>query len=107
MAFKGLKWHFIYASSLKKTALENLQANIFCYYSLKFYLPIMKKLPFVMSLFVAFKSLFIIFLKISVYIDMGNVATDTTTLAFTFTGTSTTRLWEIKVSQVSCNNPSR
>jgi hypothetical protein len=38
---------------------------------------------------------------------MGNVATDTTTLAFTFTGTSTTRIWEIKVSQLTCSNPNR
>ena len=38
---------------------------------------------------------------------MGNVATDTTTLAFTFTGTSTTRIWEIKVSQLTCSNANR
>ncbi len=43
----------------------------------------------------------------TVYVDMGNVATDTTTLAFTFTTTSTTRLWEIKVSQISCSNTNR
>ncbi len=42
-----------------------------------------------------------------VYIDMGNVATDTTTLSFTFTGTSTARTWEIKVSQLTCSNPNR
>ncbi len=42
-----------------------------------------------------------------VYVDMGNVATDTTTLAFTFTGTSTTRIWEIKVSQLTCSNANR
>jgi len=44
---------------------------------------------------------------VPVYVDMGNVATDTTTLAFTFTGTSTTRLWEIKVSQLTCSNANR
>ncbi len=46
--------------------------------------------------------------KILVYVDMGNQATDTVTLAFTFsTSSSTTRNWEIKVSQISCNNPAR
>ncbi len=44
---------------------------------------------------------------ILVYIDMGNVATDTATLAFTFSGTSTTRIWEIKVSQLTCSNANR
>jgi hypothetical protein len=43
-----------------------------------------------------------------VYVDIGNQATDTATLAFTFsTSASTTRMWEIKVSQISCNSPSR
>lgn len=42
-----------------------------------------------------------------VYVDMGNVATDTTTLSFTFTQTTTTRNWEIKVSQIECSNPGR
>ena len=43
-----------------------------------------------------------------VYVDIGNVATDTATLAFTFgTTTSTVRTWEIKVSQISCSNPNR
>jgi len=43
-----------------------------------------------------------------IYVDMGAVSTDTGTLAFTFaTSTSTIRTWEIKVSQISCNNPNR
>ena len=44
---------------------------------------------------------------ILVYVDMGNVATDTTTLAFTFATTTTTRNWDIKVTQVECSNPGR
>ncbi len=44
---------------------------------------------------------------IKVFVDMGALSTDTATLAFTFTGTSTTRIWEIKVTQVECSNPSR
>jgi len=43
-----------------------------------------------------------------IYVDLGAVSTDTGTLAFTFsTSTSTIRTWEIKVSQISCNNPNR
>ena len=43
-----------------------------------------------------------------VYVDIGTVSTDTATLAFTFgTTTSTTRAWEIKVSQITCSNPNR
>lgn len=43
-----------------------------------------------------------------VYIDIGTVSTDTITLAFTFsTTTSTVRTWEIKVSQITCNNLNR
>jgi hypothetical protein len=38
---------------------------------------------------------------------MGNQATDTVTLSFTFSTTSTTRAWEMKVSQIECSNPSR
>ncbi len=43
----------------------------------------------------------------SVYIDMGNQPTDSSTLSFAFTTTSTTRNWEIKVSQIECSNPGR
>ena len=44
----------------------------------------------------------------SVYVDMGNQATDSVTLAFTFsTTTSTIRSWEFKVSQITCSNPNR
>ena len=44
----------------------------------------------------------------TVYVDIGNAATDSATLAFTFsTTTSTIRTWEIKVSQISCSNPNR
>jgi hypothetical protein len=42
-----------------------------------------------------------------IYIDIGNTATDTATLAFSFTGTSTVRTWEIKVSQITCSNLNR
>jgi hypothetical protein len=43
-----------------------------------------------------------------VYVDIGNLATDTATLAFTFsTSSSTTRSWEIKVTQITCSNPNR
>lgn len=43
-----------------------------------------------------------------IYVDIGNQATDSVALAFTFsTSTSTTRTWEIKISQISCNNPGR
>ena len=46
------------------------------------------------------------FLQI-VYVDMGNQNTDSVTLAFTFTITTTTRNWEIKVSQIECWNAGR
>lgn len=43
-----------------------------------------------------------------IYVDIGTVSTDTVTLGFTFsTSTSTIRTWEIKVSQISCNSHSR
>jgi hypothetical protein len=42
-----------------------------------------------------------------VYVDIGNQGTDTANLAFTFTTTTTTRNWEIKVTQVECSNPGR
>ena len=38
------------------------------------------------------------------YVDIGASCTDTATLQFTFTGTSTTRLFEIKVTQIPCNS---
>ena len=35
--------------------------------------------------------------------EMGNSgSTDTATLAFTFSGTSTVRTWEIKATQIPC-----
>jgi len=45
-----------------------------------------------------------------VYVNMGNVATDVVNLAFALPGTSTAtamRSWEIKVSQIECNNLNR
>ena len=41
-----------------------------------------------------------------VYVDIGALATDTATLTFNFLGTDTTtsRSWEIKVTQVECFN---
>lgn len=42
-----------------------------------------------------------------IYTDIGTQAGDSATLSFTFSGTSTTRIWEIKVTQVECSNPSR
>ena len=39
---------------------------------------------------------------------MGNSgSTDTATLAFTFSGTSTIRTWEIKATQIPCGSPVR
>merc|ERR1712156_850825 len=39
-----------------------------------------------------------------VYLDLGNLASDTATLAFTFSGTETfSRFWDIKVTQIPCN----
>ena len=43
----------------------------------------------------------------SVYVNIGNQAADTATLAFTFTGASTIRMFDIKVTQVDCNSQSR
>ena len=34
---------------------------------------------------------------------MGTLASDTSTLTFGFTGSSTSRMWEVKVSQIPCN----
>ena len=42
-----------------------------------------------------------------VYVDMGAVSTDSSTIALAFTGSSTTRVWEIKISQIECSNPNR
>ena len=39
--------------------------------------------------------------------EMGNSATDTATLAFTFSGTSTVRTWELKATQIPCGGPMR
>ena len=33
---------------------------------------------------------------------MGDTATDTASISFSFTGTSTNRKWDIKVSQIEC-----
>jgi len=38
-----------------------------------------------------------------VYMDMGVPSTATATLAFTFAGASTTRMWEIKATQIPCS----
>jgi hypothetical protein len=38
---------------------------------------------------------------------MGNQGSDSATLNFAFATTSTTRNWEIKVTQVECSNPGR
>jgi hypothetical protein len=48
----------------------------------------------------------------AVYVDIGNQATDTASLAFTFSSTitgtpATSRQWEIKISQIGCSNPNR
>jgi hypothetical protein len=40
--------------------------------------------------------------------EMGNTgSTDTATLAFTFSGTSTIRTWEIKATQIPCGGSHR
>ena len=36
------------------------------------------------------------------YVDIGNESSGTATLALAFTGTSTTRKWDIKVAQIPC-----
>jgi len=38
-----------------------------------------------------------------VYMDMGGASTATATVAFTFAGASTTRMWEIKATQIPCS----
>jgi len=38
-----------------------------------------------------------------IYVDIGNGASDTATLAFAFTGSSTARKWDIKVAQIPCS----
>jgi len=43
-------------------------------------------------------------------VNTGNVPSDVVNLAFSFTGASTattSRMWEIKVSQIECNNLNR
>jgi len=43
-----------------------------------------------------------------IYMEMGNSgSTDTATLAFTFSGTSTIRTWEIKATQIPCGSSYR
>jgi len=37
-----------------------------------------------------------------IYMDMGAASTATATVAFTFAGASTTRMWEIKATQIPC-----
>ena len=37
-----------------------------------------------------------------VYVEMGRGSTDTATLAFTFSTSSTARTWEIKATQIPC-----
>ena len=39
-----------------------------------------------------------------VYVDMGTGCGDSVTLNFGFTGASTVRTWEIKVSQIPCGS---
>ena len=46
---------------------------------------------------------FKIILYFSVYVDIGNGDSDTATLAFAFTGSSTARKWDIKVAQIPCS----
>ena len=43
---------------------------------------------------------------ISVYLEMEADAGDSAKLMFTFTGTSTIRTWDIKVTQLECYSPS-
>ena len=47
--------------------------------------------------------------SLSVYVDIGANSGDTATLAFAFSAavTNTNRLFDIKVTQVECNNPNR
>ena len=41
-------------------------------------------------------------IAISVYLDLGRGASDSATLAFTFSGTLS-RYWDIKVTQIPCD----
>ena len=51
---------------------------------------------------------FFISIPIPVFVEMGNSgSTDTATLAFTFSGTSTIRTWEIKATQIPCGSDYR
>ncbi len=48
------------------------------------------------------------FFAFTVFVDLGTFPTDTATLSFTFgSATATTRVWEIKIYQIECSNPSR
>merc|ERR1712223_231114 len=38
-----------------------------------------------------------------IYVDIGSGSSDTATLAFAFTGSSTSRKWDIKVAQIPCS----
>ena len=38
----------------------------------------------------------------TVYVDMGAQASDTATLNFAFSGTASTRAWEVKATQIPC-----
>ena len=38
------------------------------------------------------------------YIDIGADSGDSATLSFSFSGTSTSRTWDIKISQLECSN---
>ena len=40
---------------------------------------------------------------ISVYLDVGNLGTDTAMISFSFTGTHN-RFWDIKVTQIPCKS---
>lgn len=42
----------------------------------------------------------------SVYVDMGRELSDTATIIFSFTGDSTSRMWDIKATQVKCGHTS-
>ena len=74
-----------------------------------FYIPDFVGLTPGLYYFVKFRFKHQFIFLVAVYIAIGNQATDSVTLAFTFstTLTSTTRAWEIKVSQIECYNANR
>ena len=43
---------------------------------------------------------------ILVYLELGGSEGDTATLVFTLSGTSNTRTWDIKLTQLECFSPS-